>query len=153
MTSPRPGASGLLAERVTSARELRVRNHRSAVWSTTAGILAALVASTTGCGSGRDCLDVLRFDGVVYEELRDDPSFASTSPAPDSLIGADIDALSDIAMVVSATDGCESGSLDDGEATTLPAGTEVFRIPDTDLLVAVVDGAAIVFQPRSGLDF
>lgn len=61
--------------------------------------------------------------------------------------------LTRLAMVVTANNDCEDGALlNDGEATTLPVGTEIFRIDGrTDGAVAAVVGdEVIVFVPMAG---
>ena len=112
--------------------------------------IALLAATVGGCGPGADCIDALQFDGMRYAELADDPSLVDDLPEANG-IPVDVAELTTLAMVVASNDGCESGDLDDGEATTLPVGTEVFLVPDSDRLAAIVDGEAIVFNPRQDL--
>jgi hypothetical protein len=129
--------------------QLRRLNRRFAPLLTIA-LLAATAATVGGCGSGADCIDALQFDGMRYAELADDPSFTDDQ-AEANIIRVDLAELTTLAMVVASNDGCESGDLDDGAATTLPVGTEVFLVPDSDRLAAIVDGEAIVFNPRPDL--
>jgi hypothetical protein len=75
-------------------------------------LLASAAVTVGGCGSGGDCIDALRFDGMTYAELADDPSFESNSAEANGMVSVAIELLQTLAMVVEATDGCETGDHD-----------------------------------------
>ena len=116
-------------------------------------VCALVMFAPTACGSGGDCVDYLRLDGVQYNELRDVVDADVDDDSPASSLSPDPQSLTRLVMVVAANNDCEGGApLKDGEATTLPVGTEIFQIDGrTDGAVAAVVGdEVIVFVPVAG---
>jgi hypothetical protein len=94
-------------------------------------VLASVVLATltAACGdSDGDCVDALQFEGRMYTDVTDVPGYSGPSELGDADLGEQ-------AMVVTR-ENC-GGVLENGEATTLDAGTPVYFVSsDVSLLAA-----------------
>ena len=91
-------------------------------------ILAAL---TSACGSSEgDCIDALQFQGRMYLDVSDVAGYSGPSEIGSAELGEQ-------AMVVTRENCGGDLPMEDGEATTLDAGTPVYRVlSNADLLAA-----------------
>ena len=90
-----------------------------------------LAALTSACGSSEgDCIDALQFQGRMYMDVSDVAGYSGPSEIGSAELGEQ-------AMVVSRENCGGDLPMEDGEATTLDAGTPVYRVAsNADLLAA-----------------
>ena len=116
-----------------SGMSTRIRSDLRAAGLSLSAALASVVlaAFTSACGSSdHDCIDALQFQGRMYMDVRDVEGYSGPSVIGSAELGEQ-------AMVVSREDCGGALPMEDGEATTLDAGTPVYLVPsNVDLLAA-----------------
>lgn len=120
----------------TFIRRAYIERMRSGVLGFGASVVVAVGLVACGGSEAADCVDAVGFDGETYIDIDDVPDYRGPTNSSEPQLG-------DLALVI-AKEVCGE-RLNNGEATTLPAGSELFFVVgEPDMLGRVtIDGVRL----------